>query len=138
MTKTRFLLGFLCVLAVLIACKDPEEFEPDDPYDEEAPAPPVIIRPLPGAVFACGNSKTVFFDWTAVQGGQQYEIQIDTSANFSTDSVYSADNPPTMINLIRYGARTTYYCRIRAGSVYWRTLYTDWSDVRIFYLVREI
>lgn len=138
MTKRRFFLGLLCVLAVLVMCKDPEEFEPDDPYDEEAPAPPVLLRPVHGAVFACGNTKTVFFDWTDVQGAQQYEIQIDTNANFATDSIYGFDNPPTGINLIRYASRTTYYCRIRAGSVYWRTLYTDWSEVRIFYLVREI
>ncbi len=137
MKKTQFFLGLLCALVALTVCKDPEEFEPDDPYDEETPAPPVLIRPLPGAVFACGQVKTVVFDWAHVADAQVYEIQIDTSANFSADSVYTANNPPIGISLIRYEARTTYYCRIRAGSVYWRRPYTDWSDVRIFYLVRE-
>jgi hypothetical protein len=126
------------VLAIVTTCKNPDEFEPDNPYDQEAPAPPVILRPVAGTVFPCQNSKTILFDWTHVSGAQEYEIQIDTSASFSTDSIYGANNPPTTITLIRYTARTTYYCRIRAGSAYWRTLYTDWSDVRVFYLAREI
>lgn len=126
----------MSILMAWMACRDADEY--DDPYDEEAPPPPECLYPLPDTVIACGSTHAVFFDWTEVEGAQRYDIQIDTTENFDEESMYFDDNPPRTLTLNRYDSNTKYYWRVRAASVYWRTLFTEWSEVRVFYLVREL
>jgi hypothetical protein len=121
---------------LLITCRDEDEY--DNPYDEEAPPPPELLFPLPDTIMACGNTHHVFFDWTTVEGAERYDIQIDTSAGFHADSLFYDNDPPRTITLTRHGAQTKYYWRARGASVYWRKLFTDWSEMRVFYLVRDV
>ncbi len=138
MNKKMFILFALILILFAVTCKDPEEFEPEDPY-EEAPPPPQLIHPRQGAVYAFGgNIGYVPFYWTLVTGAEIYEIQIDTIATFETDSIYSAVTPPTSIGLFLYHSKTEYFSRIRAGSGRWITLYTEWSDITSFYVARDI
>lgn len=141
MKNRKATLVFTCIiiLAVIavIRCKDPEEFEPDDPY-RETPAPPQLIAPLPDTFFPCGQRHAVTFDWTDVSGATVYQHESDTLPDFSTAVTLQVNNPPATFTFYRYHHRTTYYWRVRAGSALWIDPYTDWSDTRTFDLIPEM
>ena len=126
---------FLALIFVLITvgCKDPDEYDPSQPLDPP-PGPPNLIFPLPDTNL-CSSSllQNVFFDWNTVSGSEVYQIQADSLITFETAELFQYSYPPTYIQLYRYDGRATYYARIRAGSHRW-TNYTDWSEVRRFYL----
>lgn len=132
-----FFLGFVCFLVSFNStCKDPEEFEPVDSL-LPPPSPPGLIHPFPDTVFPCGVSYDVFFYWKPIESAGVYQIQIDTASTFSTELFLQVSSPPTTIKLNRYGNRTDYFARIRAGSSLW-IWYTDWSEIRLFHLIRDI
>ncbi len=135
----QLLLGCISIIAVstVVRCKDPEEFEPDDPY-RETPPPPQLIAPLPDTFFPCEATRAVTFDWTEVSGANVYEHASDTLADFSTAKTEVVNDPPATFSFFRYHFRTTYYWRVRAGSALWIDPYTEWSDVRTFDLIPEM
>ena len=131
-------LNFTVVLATILwvvlmtTCKEPSEFEPDDPYTDP-PDPPVFVLPLPDTTLN-GYFVPVIFDWTDVAGAENYEIQFDTNTTFPTDSIHQVNAPPTTISFRRYGTVTIYCYRIRALSSSWQDGHTVWSATRRFYL----
>jgi hypothetical protein len=140
MKNRKAVLVFTCtiilIMIAVIQCKDPEEFEPDDPY-RETPAPPHLIAPQQDTFFPCGGTYAVTFDWTDVPGATVYEHESDTSPDFSTAKTEVVNEPPATISFFRYHFRTTYYWRVRAGSALWIDPYTDWSDIWTFDLIPE-
>lgn len=135
--KGRLIVSVVLLLisfSVLISCMDPGDYEPEGPPEKpEPPGPPVMLTPTQDAEFHCREYAWVQFDWTPVEGAQDYEIQYDTSASFTYAFPYPA-YPPASFSLIFYAPMTTYYARVRAYSSAW-TWYTEWSDPRRFYLL---
>ena len=126
------ILASLLVLTVG-GCKDPDEYDPNQPLDPP-PNPPTILYPIADTNL-CSSSpyQSVFFDWNAIGGTEIYQLQVDSILSFETAELLQFTYPPTYVQLYRYEDRAVYYARIRAGSPRW-TDYTDWSEVRRFYL----
>ena len=125
------LLSFLSV----VSCMDPNEYKPEDPPQKiDPPAGPSAILPLQDTLFRCEHYCSVTLDWTEVDSAQGYEFQIDTSSSFSGSFPYQGQYPPTSFSAYCYPPVTTYFFRVRAYSDLW-TWYTDWSEVRRFYLM---
>ncbi|UCC11986.1 MAG: hypothetical protein JSW02_00185 [candidate division WOR-3 bacterium] len=129
-----------CIIIVLIsisilACRDPQDFQPDDPYTE-APAPPDFIYPLPDTTVN-GTVVSVYFSWNAVARAESYEIQYDTSLTWPSDWRQTATASPCYISVRRYAYTTVYYCRIRALSASWLEGHTEWSQTRKFFVKPE-
>ncbi len=129
-----------CVIVVLIgisvlACRDPEDFQPDDPYTE-APAPPDLIYPVADTSFN-GTVVNVYCNWTVVTGGESYEVQYDTSISYPSEWRETSAGSSCYITVRRYAAVTIYYCRIRALSTAWVEGHTEWSETRKFYVKPE-
>jgi hypothetical protein len=126
------------ILALVFAltffsCKDPDEYDPNQPLDPP-PDPPTLLFPLPDTNLCSSSAfQNVFFDWNIVGGTEVYQLQVDSILSFETAELLQFSYPPTYVQLYRYTDRATYYARIRAGSTRWSN-YTDWSEVRIFYL----
>lgn len=141
----RYRSYFILLVAALVlvgnGCKDPEEYDPNEPLDPP-PGAPNLIYPLADTNLCGGYSQIVFFDWNVVPGAEIYEIQIDTSLAFTTPAssefhmLVQVHNPPAYIGLARYAETATYYAVIRAGSSSWSN-FTVWSEPRRFFLRPE-
>lgn len=123
------------LVCVFLIARCTNSDDPDDPFDE-SPPPPYLIMPYPDTAFPCDGSYSVHFDWTAVPDAEIYELQTDTLDSFETTMTHQK-NPPAQVTLLRYGPRTTYYWRVRAGNALWTTSYTDWSETWTFDLIPE-
>jgi hypothetical protein len=114
------------VLLCLLACRDPNSYQPFDPTNPDPPAPPVLTYPANGWMSDdYAYPQNVSFAWKAVPGSQFYELQIQT------DSLFPSPHPGLRVyqtslvySLQRFGL---YYWRVRAVSNDWNN-YTDWSD----------
>ena len=115
-------LGVLC----LLACRNPNSYQPFDPTMPDPPGPPVLVQPVNG--WKSGDyayPQDVKLGWQRVTGAQFYEIQ------FSWDSLFQSAADTTRkvylesltVSMQSYGR---YYWRVRAASHYWNN-YTDWS-----------
>ncbi len=139
--RAYFILLVAALVLVGYGCKDPEEYDPNEPLDPP-PGPPNLIYPLADTNLCGGYSQIVFFDWNVVPGAEIYEIQIDTTVTFTTPGtsplhlLVQTSNPPAYIELARYAERATYYAIIRAASSSWSN-YTVWSEPRRFFLRPE-
>jgi hypothetical protein len=120
---------------ILMTCRDPESFQPDDPYTEPPP-PPEIIYPLADTVVN-GTVVSVYFNWTAVPSAESYEIQYDTSLTWPSDWRETAAALSCYISVRRFAFTTVYYYRIRALSASWQEGHTEWSQTRKFYVKPE-
>lgn len=134
--KSIMIQGMILVFVLmltLVSCKDPDEYDPNQPLDPP-PDPPTIIYPIADTnLCSSSSSQSVLFDWTTVSGTEIYQLQVDSILSFETAELLQFSYPPTYVQLYRYEDRAAYYARIRAGSPRW-TNYTDWSEVRRFYL----
>lgn len=128
---TRLILG-IGIVALVVAsnrCKSPVESDDDLP---PAPAPPVMIEPHADTTIWYAISPQVQFNWTALEGAQAYEIDIDSSAQFNSTEdnpnkiLARTSAPPTTVMFPRVSNQRFYY-RIRATSQSWRTGMTEWS-----------
>ena len=130
-----FSLAFILFLFFInFGCMDPDEYKPDEPPEKlEPPEAPNILLPEPDAEFRSYDHCLVQFDWSPVEGAQEYEIEIDTTSTFS-HTWPEACWPPTAVLLPFYPPKTTYFFRVRAYSSSW-IWYTDWSESRRFYLL---
>ncbi len=131
---TAFIILVLIGISVL-ACRDPEDFQPDDPYTE-APAPPDLIYPLADTSFN-GTVVNVYCNWTVATGAESYEVQYDTSISYPSEWRETAAGSSCYITVRRYAFITIYYCRIRALSPAWVEGHTEWSETRKFYVKPE-
>jgi hypothetical protein len=127
---TTLLLSIL--LITNSSCKDPEEYDPQEPK-LPPPNPPALMLPLYDTVICEGP---VLFDWAVPSGSEIFQIQADTLSSYSTAEIFLVDLPTAYIPLPYYHGRTTYWARIRAGSSGW-TNYTAWSETRRFFLWPE-
>jgi hypothetical protein len=109
----------------LLACRDPNSYQPSDPTKSDPPAPPVLDYPVNGWVsYDFAYPQNVNFGWQVVPGAQFYEVQI------TWDSLFSSPDPGQRVyqtslsmSMSGYGL---FFWRVRAASSRWND-YTDWS-----------
>ena len=114
-------------LLCLLACKDPNSYQPFDPTKPDPPAPPVLSYPINGWVsddFA--YPQVVSFGWQRVPGAQFYEVQVSWDSLFihvpySNPRIYQTSVADSIYD------HGLYYWRVRAASRNWNN-YTDWSS----------
>lgn len=126
--------GFLLVwiLTMNASCQNPHEWQPGDPQ-VPPPGPTVIISPPPNSRYI-GAQEWVTVDWRVVSGAENYELQSDTTAEFTNPASMLHDSPPVdFLARVLKSNSTTYYLRVRAGSPAW-TWWTDWSPTDSFYI----
>lgn len=113
-------------LLCLLACRDPNSYQPFDPTKPDPPAPPVLSYPANGWMSGeYAYPQNVSFAWQAVPGAQFYELQ------YHTDSLFPIAGPGLHVyqTSVDYSLQTfgLYYWRVRAVSSDWND-YTDWSS----------
>ena len=118
-----------CLMLAVLACKDPNSFQPFDPTKPDPPAPPELVYPSNGWVsdrFA--YPQDVNFAWQQVPGAQFYQIEVYRDSLLRSEYLKYSNprvaQPPLTASLPYYGS---YYWRVRAVSRNWNN-YTDWSS----------
>ncbi len=115
----------VCLVLAVLACKDPNSYQPFDPNMPDPPAAPVLTNPTDGWMSdSYAYPQDVYLSWAGVAGAQFYEIQV------TRDSLFGDPGPgqrvyQTSLTVTEptYGY---YYWRVRAASRNWNN-YTDWS-----------
>jgi hypothetical protein len=132
----RLILRLIPLLIIFhFACTDLSEYEPEGPPQKaDPPEGPSVLLPTQDTIFFCVHYCWVPLDWTQVNGAWAYEFQVSMDSSFMGSFPYQGQYPPTEVSTILFGPGTTYYFRVRAYSDLW-IWYTDWSDVRRFYLM---
>lgn len=114
------------VMFALLACRDPNSYQPFDPTMPDPPASPVLSYPVNGWVSdSYAYPQNVSFGWQAVPGAQFYELHIQTDSLFPGSRAGQRVYQTSLVySLQTFGL---YYWRVRAASHYWND-YTDWSS----------
>ncbi|HTW91003.1 MAG TPA: hypothetical protein VMH22_04775 [bacterium] len=124
------LLAACGALLCLLACRDPNSYQPTNPTKSDPPPPPVLSDPVNGWVSndTC-YPQAVGFGWQAVHGAQFYEIQVSIWDSLFTLHHIVYSNPRIYETGVTASDSTYggYYWRVRAASSNWNN-YTNWSD----------
>jgi hypothetical protein len=122
-------------LLCLLACRDPNSYQPFDPTNPDPPGPPVLVYPTNGWVsddFA--YPQDVDFSWQDVAGAQFYQIEVYRDSLLRSQYLMYSNSRTTQTSLTAtlpyYGL---YFWRVRAASRSWND-YTDWSSPFYFAL----
>jgi hypothetical protein len=97
---------------------------------------PKLTSPAAGALLTTQTSAALA--WTAVTNATQYQVQVDTAANFSAPAYANAAVTGLTVNATgTISAGNTYNWRVRANSVQVATapavnLYSRWATVQTF------
>ncbi|MCK4250667.1 hypothetical protein KAX97_04440 [candidate division WOR-3 bacterium] len=143
LTKFSLLVLTFFLLSFNLTCKDPEEFKPVDSL-LPPPQPPEFSLPLADTIFWIPDEGPdtigahVTFDWSVIEDAEIYEINIDTNLSFDSPEFERRlkTSSPTVIGILYYHTKPTYFSRIRAGSNLW-TWFTDWSEIKKFQILRD-
>ncbi|NWG16444.1 MAG: hypothetical protein HXY41_07390 [Chloroflexi bacterium] len=95
----------------------------------QLPGAPTLTAPVGGAAL---TSAAPVFTWSAVRYAAGYEIQIDTTDNFSSGAVISAQASSTRYTAPVLAAGRPYYWRVRTQSS--GGSFSDWSATASFQL----
>ena len=119
----------LAGLLALLACKDPNSFQPFDPTNPDPPGPPVLTYPSDGGVsdqFA--YPQDVNFGWQQVSGAQFYQIEVyRDSLSRSQYLVYANERVTKPSLAASFSGWGLYYWHVRAAGRNWNN-YTNWSS----------
>ena len=116
------------LVLALLACTDPNSFQPFDPTKPDPPGPPVLVQPSSGWMSdQYGYPQDVSFGWQQVSGAQFYQIEVYRDSLLRSQYLAYANErvtqPSLAASLSTYG---WYYWRVRAASRNWNN-YTAWS-----------
>ncbi len=93
----------------------------------------------PSLVAPANNVTGVFpdveLDWSPVTGllGLHYELQLDTTADFTNPVIFSTELTSSQMSLLKFGE--TYYWKVRAID---NVATSDWSEVRSFTVIPAV
>jgi hypothetical protein len=126
--KAMKLALFACLVLAVLACKDPNSFQPFDPTKPDPPAPPELVYPINGWVsdrFA--YPQGVSFGWQAVSGGRFCQIEVYRDSLLRSQYlVYANERVAQPSATASFSDWALCYWQVRAGSRNWNN-YTDWS-----------
>jgi hypothetical protein len=116
-------------LLCLLACRDPNSYQPFDPTKPDPPPPPVLISPASGWVSSdFAYPQDVDLRWQAVPGAQFYQIEVYRDSLLRSDYLMYSNPRAALTSLTAtlpyYGL---YFWRVRASSRNWNN-YTGWSS----------
>jgi hypothetical protein len=116
---------FVSALLVL-ACKDPYDFQPGDPSKPDPPAAPVLSSP-PDRYKGdnCSYPQNVEFQWRAVSGATFYQIEVFDDSTLKRLRA-SDDRVKGASVTLSFGGYGDYFWHVRAASPAWNN-YTSWS-----------
>jgi hypothetical protein len=123
------------LLAALLACKDPYDFEPGDPTKPDPPGPPVQVSPADGEnTWNYGYPQDVTFSWRGVAGAMFYQLEAYSDSMASQQTLVASNMRVNGTNVtLTFQRWGFYYWRVRAASRSWND-YTDWSRLSQFIL----
>jgi hypothetical protein len=117
-----------CLMLAIVACKDPNSFQPFDPNNPDPPDAPQLVAPANGWTsdqFA--YPQNVSLGWQQVSGAQFYQIEVyRDSLLHGQYPVYANERitePALTASISNWGL---YYWHVRAASRNWNN-YTAWS-----------
>ncbi|MEO0079310.1 MAG: hypothetical protein ABIK44_01355 [candidate division WOR-3 bacterium] len=119
----------LLLIGVLMSCRDPWDFEPNDPTKPDPPGPPVLLYPANGElIFNYAYPQDVNFEWRPVAQANYYQFEVYSDSCLSPESLLFS-NPRVLENRlkVRFNHWGGYFWRVRAASRNWNN-YTDWSE----------
>jgi hypothetical protein len=127
MKAMKLALVAYLVLAVL-ACKDPNSFQPLDPTKPDPPAPPQLTAPGDSWMSdSYAYPQEVSFSWQPIPGAGFYQFEVYNEWTIDPQHLVFANQRMTSTALTtsfdHYGR---YYWRVRAASKNWNN-YTNWS-----------
>jgi hypothetical protein len=127
--KTMRLSLVACLVLAVLACKDPNSFQPFDPTKPAPPAPPELVYPINGWVSDdYGYPQDVSFGWQKVPGAQFYQIEVYRDSLLRSEFLkYSNERVTQTLLTASLSGWGLYYWRVRAASRNWNN-YTDWSS----------
>lgn len=130
-------LALGCLLLLLLACKDPFDYEHRDPNLPAPPGPPVPTTPVDSTnTRNYAYPQDVTLGWTPVAGAEFYQVEVYRDSvfieqNLALPLLDRVSGPGTDIRLGRYGY---YWWRVRADNARRWKAPTDWSVVFVFLL----
>lgn len=134
----KILLIFIILLCIDFnsGCKGPEEYAPPADSLIPPPEPPQPLSPPYDTAYWFGQGGqgweyvVVVFEWTPIEGAQQYELVLASSASFGSSIFSTFQTSGTRIT-VRIYSPTEVYWHVRAESNQW-TWFTDWSETWYF------
>ena len=118
-----------CLVLVVIACKDPNSFQPFDPTKPDPPAPPQLSLPTDNWISDdFGYPQDVTLGWQPLPGAQFYQVEVYRDSLLRSQYLFYSNARVTLTSVTAslpyYGL---YFWRVRAASRNWNN-YTDWSS----------
>lgn len=116
----------LLVIALLVlACKDPYDFEPGDPTKPNPPASPVLRSPPDGySTEKYVYPQDVELVWYPVERAEFYQVRVYRDS-LRQQLVAANDRVRLVSAVFSFGVGQYYWC-VRAASRQWND-YTGWS-----------
>ena len=111
---------------MLLACRNPYDFQPGDPTKPDPPAAPVLSSP-PDRYKGDNYSypQDVSLEWRAVAGATFYQVEVYSDSLLTR--LYLSEGRVTTTRVVSaFGRYGTYFWHARAASRSWND-YTDWS-----------
>jgi hypothetical protein len=119
-------------LFCLLACKDPNSFQPFDPTKPDPPAPPALTYPADGWMSDDYHyPQDVNLVWQPVSGAEFYGIEVYADSLLRFPGYENRRVTQTSLT-VSFG-QGWHYWRVRAASRTWND-YTDWSSTFRFQL----
>lgn len=125
----------LVLVLLLLACKDPQGFEPDEREKLDPPPAPALTHPADRElIMNYAYPQDQVLRWEPVPGALSYEVELYYDSSLSLKRLYAAlDDVPGSQSVVSFRSHGTYFWRVRAESPNWKW-YTDWSLVWRFTL----
>ena len=126
--KTMKLALVACLVLAVLACKDPNSFQPFDPTMPDPPAPPQLITPGDSWMSdSYAYPQEVWFSWQPIPGAGFYKFEVYNESTIDPRYLVFANQRVTSTALTTsFGHYGEYYWRVRAASRNWNN-YTNWS-----------
>ena len=117
-----------CLVLAVLACKDPNSFQPFDPTKPDPPAAPQLVAPRDSWISdSYAYPQEVWFSWQPVSGTGFYEFEAYNGWTIDPRYLVFANQRVTSTALTTSFAYYGKYCwRVRAASRNWNN-YTNWS-----------
>jgi len=128
-------LPLLTLAFLVLSCKDPNAYAPDDPELTDPPAAPQLLVPEYDWMGTTVYPQSVSFSWQRVAGAQKYHFQVFSDSVLSEANLYleqtNVSDPGLTVEFFSFDQ---YFWRVRGVSSNWRGGYTNWSAVWRFRL----
>ncbi len=115
----------LAMLLLVLACKDPYDFEPGDPSKPNPPAAPALRSPADGY-----NTETYVYPqdveliWYPVERAEFYQVRVYRDSLLQ--HLVAANDRARSVSVVFSLSFGQYFWHVRAASRQWND-YTDWS-----------